>query len=84
MKTIEFKTVSPLFEMERDDIKPFTTRLYDEKDPRFKDAGFSPVGVIIKITNPVNGESFCRVVDRVEFLPVKPDWVNFYWITGVF
>jgi len=29
MKILDFKTVSPLFEMERDGIKPFTIRLQD-------------------------------------------------------
>jgi hypothetical protein len=84
--TLEFKTVSPLFEMERDGIKPFTTRLWDNNDSRFITLAtrrYKFIGrrnITIKIVNPANGESFCR-----RFLSYQnvssvfaPGWVNIW------
>lgn len=82
IKVIEFKTVSPLFEMERDGIKPFTTRLVDYHDCRFRalaqwhpDRLYDPqkIGWLIKITNPATGEYFYReLIDKL-YMP-KPDF----------
>jgi hypothetical protein len=83
MKVIEFKTVSPLFEMERDGIKPFTTRFNDKMDKRF--------GVIcelaalgtrfnIRIRNPANGESFIREANHISWVAwTHADWLNIHW-----
>ena len=62
MKIIDFKTVSPLFELERDGGKPFTERLIDPHDQRFKAlAQWQPEYEWgIRITNPTTGESFIR------------------------
>ena len=79
MKVLSFKTVSPLFEMERDGIKPFTTRLWDGKDSRFRlinrwaNSGIrNPWG--IRITNPQTGESFIRELTMWSYISF-PDWI---------
>ena len=63
---VDFKTVSPLFEMERDGVKPFTTQQLDFDDPRrehlWPHLHDYP---IIRITNPATGESFERQVTHV-------------------
>jgi hypothetical protein len=75
-RVIEFKSVSPLFEMERDGTKPFTTRLVDYQDPRFRalvqwrpDCLYDPGKLpwYIKETNPATGEYFYReLIDVIE------------------
>lgn len=70
MKILDFKTVSPLFEMERDGVKPFIIRLIEKGDghqralcqwqPHY-DWG-------ARITNPNTGENFVRKVVAVSFL----------------
>lgn len=76
---VEFKTVSPLFEMERDGIKPFTTREYDYSDPRFQLIG-NDRRTEIKITNPANGESFTRTIKRVSYVEFTHlNWINIHW-----
>ena len=62
MKIIDFKTVSPLFELERDGEKPFTARLIDPQDKRFKAlAQWQPESKWgLRITNSATGESFIR------------------------
>ena len=35
-KVLEFKTISPFYEQERDGIKPFTIRQWDTSDERFQ------------------------------------------------
>ncbi len=35
MKVLDFKTVSPLFEMERDGVKPFTIRRIEHSDHEY-------------------------------------------------
>jgi len=69
VKILEFKTVSPLFEMERDGIKPFTIRRID-KDSRFR--ALSQWNCErewgIKITNPATGEYFIRRIKNVSYL----------------
>jgi len=66
MKTLEFKSISPFFEQERDGDKPFTFRKLDLDDSRFK-ALFEyssditrPWHWAIKITNPATSDSFTR------------------------
>jgi len=84
MKVISFKTVSPLFEMERDGEKPFTTHRWDNKDSRFRAlAQWRPAYKwAIKIVNPQTGESFIRrlqdynyIRDPASRLLVKPEWI---------
>jgi hypothetical protein len=66
-KILDFKTVSPLFEMERDGIKPFTTRLIDGKDARFRALSqWKPeYNWAIRITCPSTGASFIRRIETV-------------------
>ena len=75
MKVIEFKTVSPLFEMERDGIKPFTIRKRD-KDKRFRALAqwIEDYKWTIRITNPATGESFDRLITNVSYL-FYADWL---------
>ncbi len=67
-KILEFKTVSPLYEMERDGKKYFTERLIDYKDPRFRALfqwnRYHP-DWLIQITNPATGEHFVRHIINV-------------------
>lgn len=75
MEEVEFKTVSPLFEMERDGIKPFTTRLLD-----FDDKRTDGDKLFIRIVNPATGESFSReVVDVTSIDHTSPSWLNIHW-----
>ncbi len=85
MKIIDFKTVSPLFEMERDGIKSFTERLIDLQDNRFKSIIYGSFQVSkewgIRITNPATGENFTRQFDGWERLWVlghKTDWMAIF------
>ncbi len=94
IKVLSFKTVSPLFEMERDGIKPFTERLYDRRDGRFRILSrwqpwlkYNGRGVVIRITNPANGESFCRRLAGKRYMPrtypfdkeqLRPSWMILY------
>ena len=70
MKTLDFKTLSPMFEMERDDLKFFTTRKVDPKDKRFRELSrWRPKSKwAIRITNPATGESFVREIHSVCYL----------------
>jgi len=70
MKIIDFKSVSPLFEMERDGEKPFNIRKIDPKDKRFRALSqWQPsYNWGIRITNPATGESFIREIVAVSFL----------------
>ena len=80
MKIVNFKSVSPLYEMERDGTKPFTTRRIDPKDKRFRALSqwrpHYPWG--IRITNPSTGESFIRAIVAVDYFCYfdrrKEDW----------
>ena len=82
MKILEFKTVSPLYEMERDGIKPFTVRKYDSKDKRFRTMSRAMVlgeKVGIKITNPATGESFIRSFEGMGDVPfITQRWIIIY------
>ncbi len=66
-KVIEFKTVSPLFEMERDGLRYFTERKIDNKDSRFRALAQWKIGSdwFIKITNPATNEYFVRYIMNV-------------------
>jgi len=87
MKTLEFKTISPFFELCRDGKKPFDIRLRDPKDKRFRALSHLPysyagesliIGWAVKFINPATGESFTRSLERWEYLPVAPSWVIMY------
>ena len=84
MKILDFKSVSPLFEMERDGDKPFEARKIDSKDKRFRALSqWQPhFQWGIRITNPATGESFIREIVAVSYLwyhynfdfKVNADW----------
>ncbi len=63
---LDFKSVSPFFEWERDGVRPFTERLYDAHDPRFRAISRwwpwlrNSKPIAIRITNPATGEKFMR------------------------
>lgn len=89
-KIIDFKTISPFFEQERDGIKPFTVRKFEGADPRFRSLSHmcqSKKTYVIRITNPATGERFYRwYLDR-RFLrygfleDIKwrgPEWIVIY------
>jgi len=66
-RVLEYKTVSPLFEMERDGVKLFTIRHIEKGDPRVRLLSRAPlffhtpsVMWLLKITNPATGEYFYR------------------------
>ncbi len=80
MKTLDFKTVSPLYEQEKEGFKPFTVRHMDYSDPRFKyllkilqDQAMSE-DVHIRITNPGTGEKFTRQLMGFEIIEKSPNW----------
>lgn len=84
MKVLDFKTVSPLFEMERDGEKPFIARKFDPRDSRFRALSqwYPAYKWGLKITNPQTGESFIRKIldyeyirDQDTYLLVQPNWV---------
>lgn len=83
METIEFKTVSPLFEMERDGIKPFTTRQWDTSDKRFNtvlDLMDFRKEFKITFTNPITKETFTRIANVADWVPYTSHrWVNIYF-----
>lgn len=70
MKLLDFKTVSPLFEMERDGIKPFTTRKIERDDKRQRALGMWQPSYAwgARITNPATGENFIREIVAVSFV----------------
>ena len=87
MKTLTFKTVSPLFEMERNGIKPFTCRRTDSKDSRFRALSqWQPLHCrwAIQIVNPATGETFTRkligvdYIRGIEHLLLEPVWKILY------
>jgi len=82
-RIIEFKSVSPLFEMEKAGEKPFTTRKIEAGDKRFLYLGAlissrQPYSYI-KITNIASGETFERRIKAVELLSKCPWWMIIYW-----
>ena len=82
MKIVDFKSVSPLYEMERNGEKPFTTRKIDYRDKRFRVLSQWIPGDSwgIRITNPATGESFVRELiakDRLRYFNSRQkDWKN--------
>jgi len=84
-KVIEFKTISPFFEMCRDGEKPFDIRKVDRHDPRFRSlfqVRFSEnMQWAIKFTNPATGESYTRWLYAWDYMLdhkyhcIKPDWL---------
>lgn len=87
MKTLEFKCISPFFELTRDGKKPFDIRLVDYNDPRFRT--LAQWGHwrqwAIKLTNPVTGESLCKrligkcyMPGRDYFSPSIENWIVLY------
>ncbi len=87
MKILDFKTISPFFEWERDGEKPFTVRRWDYRDKRFRALAQSRAcgfDWCIRSTNPITQESFVRVLEgwdwvrrRDRFL-VEPEWIIIY------
>lgn len=78
MRILDFKSVSPLFEMERDGEKPFEVRKIDSNDKRFRALSqWQPhFQWGIRITNPATGESFIReivVVSYLRYFDPRPD-----------
>ena len=90
MKVLEFKTISPFFELCRDGEKPFDIRLIDHKDKRFK--ALSQWGSsekrnwrwYIRFTNPITGETFTRKLVTWEYIRnlegflIQPEWLIMY------
>lgn len=94
MKIIEFKTVSPLFEQERDGVKNFTIRKKDRKDKRFRalHQWRCEYDWYIKIKNPETGKDFSRRIKNVAYLCwfdtsgerdpqvyMQEDWIAIEW-----
>lgn len=89
MKTLEFKTISPFFELCRDGKKPFDIRLQDNHDARFRALSqkrfvYPLRNWAIKFTNPATGESFIRelkgwdYMEDKEHIPFQPNWIIMY------
>jgi len=82
--TLPFKTVSPLFEMEKSGEKPFTVRKIDYLDSRFAilkrymDQPTRTEPIAIAITNPATGETFIRRLRTLEYLRLSPGWLIIY------
>ncbi len=72
MKVLNFKTISPFFEQERDGIKPFTIRQWDGADERFQKLAKRYKYDVVKITNPNIGQSFTRVYKGFATLDISP------------
>uniref|UniRef100_A0A6M3LPC5 Uncharacterized protein n=1 Tax=viral metagenome TaxID=1070528 RepID=A0A6M3LPC5_9ZZZZ len=87
---LDFKTVDPLFSQERDGIKPFTERLVDSKDSRFRIISKWEEGLplSIRITNLATGENFTRkLIGKrfmrnhelgIDFKYMEPNWLILY------
>ncbi len=71
-KIIDFKTVSPLYEMECNGVKHFTERLLDYDNTRFRALAQWQPGYRwkIRITNPATTEHFTRNIINVSRLCV--------------
>jgi hypothetical protein len=83
MKILEFKTISPFFELCRDGKKPFDIRLFDYHDKRFRSLSQRWVENI-KFINPVTGESYTRKLKDWRYIQdtdhkfIKPYWIIMY------
>lgn len=91
-KILEFKTISPFYELCRDGKKPFDIRLVDNKDSRYK--GLYQIRNMLKpcaefqwairFINPSTNESFIRwLIDwnyltNHEHLCIEPSWAIMY------
>ena len=87
-KILDFKTISPFFEMCRDGEKPFDIRKIDNADARFR-ALFQIRGKenpqwAIRFTNPATGEVYMKwllawnyLMDHNQFC-VYPSWAIMY------
>lgn len=88
-KVLEFKTITPFFELCRDGQKLFDIRMYDPKDSRFK--ALHPVrfikdlkGWVVRFTNPATGDTFCRILTGWDYMTdqnhwsFKPNWIIIY------
>jgi hypothetical protein len=93
MKVLDFKTVSPFYEQTREGIKPFDIRKVEAEDERFTFLEWwyrnRRKAVIIRLTNPATGESFCRQLVGLRRLPgahgtwgmdniLMPPWLILY------
>ena len=82
MRVIDFKTVQPFFDQERDGRKPFTTRLVDWKDPRYiyllnlLQGQVQEKETSIRITNPKTHERFQRRLVGMQWQPGTETWLN--------
>lgn len=70
MKILDWKSVSPLFEWERDGEMPFTVRKIEKGDKRQRALSqWHPnLHWAVRLTNPATGESFIREIVAVSFL----------------
>ena len=88
-KIIEFKCLSPFFELTRDGKKPFDIRLIDPKDARFRalsqwksnNASWKRLWAI-RLVHP-SGQSICRELLDVDYVRTKIglpiiDWLILY------
>ena len=76
-RILEFKSISPFFEQEKDGSKPFIVLQWHTKDSRFRALALWDLACrrkghkpdwLIKLTNPATGEYFyCRLEDVVYF-----------------
>ena len=74
---ITFKSVSPLFEMERNYQKPFTVRQVDLTDERFASLRMGHAQRIT-IQNPDTGEAFTRPITGWAYI-INPQWAIIYF-----
>lgn len=78
MEILDFKSISPFFELCRDGKKPFDVRLFDGKDARFRAlaqflfSGLRPEGWAIRFRNPATGERFDRKLEYCDWLRHSP------------
>jgi hypothetical protein len=92
-KILEFKTISPFFELCRDGKKPFDIRLWDGTDKRFRALAqwrntmrrdTTTESWRIKFTNPTNGESYSRILLDWRYIMtpqhqfILPNWIIMY------
>lgn len=77
-KVIEFKSISPFFEQERDGEKPFTVRQWHTNDTRFRALALWDLACrrrghkpdwLIKLVNPATEEYFYRRLEDVVWFP---------------
>jgi len=76
-KVLEFKSIEPFYSQEKDGTKPFTVRLRDYHDSRFRALAQFDLGWpwLVKITNPATGDYFYRKLLMVRYFP-GPEWLG--------